>query len=115
MREVATILVKNLNVHRVPGDRKEDIVGEVKRDDTFTVFERHRGDKARWLRIGVNRWIAERNHSGAVFARVDRVADPLPTQPTVIAQDSRKSWWPWIVTVLIAIAGAAGIIYQLWR
>lgn len=106
MRDVATVLVKHLNVHSAPGDRQEDIVGEVKRGDMVTVFERHRGEKARWLRIGVSRWIVERNHSGAIFARVDRVADPPP--PPVIVQDSAPLVWPWVVGIAFVLAAVIG-------
>lgn len=85
-REVATILVKQLNVHRVPGIREEDIVGTVTYGEMFTVFERKRG-KVPWLRIGKNHWIAQRGASGEVFARVDLVAAAKP--PPVIVQDRR--------------------------
>lgn len=104
MREVATVLVDKLNVHSAPGGTPETVIGEVKRGDKLEVLERRKGFKARWLRIGKDRWIAEVNTvTNERFARVDHLPDrPLPPPP-VIVQDSTPPVWPWIVGIAIAV------------
>jgi hypothetical protein len=107
MREVATIIVDKLNVHRVPGDRKTVTEEIVRRGGRYDVLERHSGLKASWLRIGDSRWIAERNESGDVFARIKRE----PDRADYITQDSsRLMARAWAVGAILFIVAVAGVI-----
>jgi hypothetical protein len=125
MREVAVVVVANLYIRRVPGDREADIIGDLKKGERFDVLDRKSGPRCEWLRSRAG-WVAEFNKiTGERFCNVAKIAPkqpkpepkPVPDFPHLPRLDPepllRKDEWPWFIGAIAVCGGVVAAIYFL--